>query len=275
MHFSLYFLLARYFVFHPIYLYVQIHSKSNIQIHSKSNALNHTGSLNFSLDEILDPVHPFFLKNLLQQKFLADRANRMIECMQSHEFQMPEPPLVGYGSHEVIWSCIFKSELARIVWIDGYWEPEAQQNWSRCVSGVSWISEQQIGSWVLLKTDVLFIGEEFNSLQRVDTITDSHAACLNGDLQVFVRLVFWFTCVINLLVVQMRVLFQDTINYRIVLCQRAVKSFLLNEVKSQSLFPFQFADLIEHFFIFFIRPGFQSCKNESHSKIWVFSLDLF
>lgn len=105
-------------------------------------------------------------------------------------------------------------------------------------------------------------------------MSDSYTACFYCDFKIIVQWIFSFSCMINFFVVQMRMFCQYFWNDIIVILHWSISIFLLNQIKSQSFIPVQFANFSEDGFILLSIKHFQAKEYDSKTKVGVFFFQL-
>lgn len=79
--------------------------------------------------------------------------------------------------------------------------------------------------------------------------------------------IFSLTSVVNLLVVEMRILSEDFINDRIVLSQTTESVFLLDKIKADCFVPVEVANFTEKSLVHFRAEHFEPKEDETNSEV--------
>lgn len=196
-------------------------------------------------------------------------ANSVIDGMISSEFEMPKRPVVRNSCKEKVYSGVLNSKFSRIIRINSHCIAETKQNWRWSLTGISIVSQHQIGQRIFLETDVFAMRKELDSLKNVETMADTNTASLNSYFKIVSAMVFCLSSMIDLFVVELGMPGKHSINNWIVFLQWAEQVLLLHKVQTNSLVPLQLANLLEKSFISFRREHFQAKEDKSHSKSWM------
>lgn len=189
--------------------------------------------------------------------------------MISSELKMPQRPIVRNSCEEKVHSRVLHSKFSRIIRIDGHCIPETKQNWCWSLTGISIVSQHQVGQRIFLEADVFAMRKELYPLKDVETMADANTTCLNSYFKIVSAVIFGLSSMIDLFVVELGMPGKHSINNGIVFFQWAKQVLLLHEVQTNSLVPFQLANLLEKSFISLRREHFQTKEDKSHSKSWM------
>jgi hypothetical protein len=95
---------------------------------------------------------------------------------------------------------------------------------------------------------------------------DSNGSSLDSYFNVVSSVIFCFSCMVHLLVIQMRIFGKNFIDDCIIFLKRAIEILLLYEVKSNCFVPVEVANGLKESLILLRREDLQSKEDKSNTK---------